>query len=64
MLSASCLVPDSRAVPRAPDRALHRLEAVAIDLGVVLELGEILRRRLDRDRLVRAGGRLETSTDQ
>ena len=44
--------------PRGParraDRAFHQLKAVAVDLGVVRELGEILRRRLDRDRLVRA----------
>ena len=46
-----------RGAPRRADRALHRLETVAVDFGVVLQLGEILRRRLDRDRLVRPIGR-------
>ena len=46
-----------RGAARRADRALHHLEAVAVDLGVVGELGEILRRRLDRDRLVRTVGR-------
>ena len=55
MLKASCLVPDSRAVPRVgADRAFHGLEALAVDLGVVDEFWKVLPRRLDRDRLVRA----------
>src|SRR5260370_21529094 len=42
-----------RGAPVRTDRALHDLKAVAVDFGVVLNLGKTLRRRLDLDRLVR-----------
>src|ERR1035437_3686093 len=38
-----------RGAARRTDRALHDLKAVAVDFGVVRQLGKILRRRLDRD---------------
>ena len=47
----------SRMSGQIEDCAFHDLEAAAVDPGVIRQYGEVLRRRLDRDRLVRAIGR-------
>ncbi len=55
---------EPRGTARSADRAFHRLETTAVDLGIVLQLGKILRRRSIAMTRCAPNGALETSTDQ